>query len=161
MPNRIKITPAMFEALAEIVRGGRVSNTMARSLSKLGWVRIRETKVYDAAGPHKLFDVRVTGAGRAWLQVNRVKETTMSELMRVGDVVRHKISGLVGKVERFAHDGTTDVWIDGTGPYKQNDFEILRPPTPKPGEPGGPELATPNADGFTCTCRTFSECTHK
>jgi len=71
MPNRLKITPAMFEALAEVARGGRVSNTIARSLAKLGWVRIRETKVYDAAGPHKLFDVRITGVGRAALQASR------------------------------------------------------------------------------------------
>jgi len=83
------------------------------------------------------------------------------EWMRVGDVVRHKGSGRVGKIGRFAHDGTTDVWVDETGPYKQSDFEILRPSTPKPGEPGGPELETPDADGYTCHCRTFSECTHK
>jgi hypothetical protein len=85
----------------------------------------------------------------------------MDDLMHKGDVVRHKVSRLVGTVERFALDGTTDVWIDGTGPYKQSDFEILRGPAPAPGQPGGPELETPDADGYTCYCRTFSECTHK
>jgi hypothetical protein len=34
---------------------------------------------------------------------------------------------MVGKVARFAHDGTTDFWADNeTGPYKQADFERLR-----------------------------------
>jgi hypothetical protein len=48
------------------------------------------------------------------------------ELFRVGDLVRHKKTGLIGKVARFAHDGTTDFWADNdTGPYKQADFEPL------------------------------------
>ena len=81
--------------------------------------------------------------------------------MRRGDVVRHKVSRLVGTVDDFAHDGTTDVMIDGTGPYKQEDFEILHPSTPKPGQPGGPELPEPDANGFTCHCPSFSSCTHK
>ncbi len=51
--------------------------------------------------------------------------------------------------------------VDGTGPYKQEDFEILRPLTPEPGQPGGPELPEPDANGFTCHCPSFSSCTHK
>lgn len=74
--------------------------------------------------------------------------------LRVGEIVQHKGSGLVGKVERFEHPGT-DVWIDGTGPYPQIDFRRLKPEL-KPGEPG----ASTREDG-SCSCRTFSECTHK
>lgn len=50
------------------------------------------------------------------------------ELFHVGDVVRHKGTGMVGKVARFAHDGTTDFWADNdTGPYKQAEFERIVP----------------------------------
>lgn len=54
------------------------------------------------------------------------------EWFHVGDVVRHKASGLVGKVARFASDGTTDFFDEkGTGPYKQADFERLAGPIRK------------------------------
>ena len=80
----------------------------------------------------------------------------MDDLLRVGDPVMHKTSRLVGTVSRFAHNGTTDVFVDDTGPYKQDDFVKLQLPPAKPGEPGGPELP----DG-RCNCPTFSSCTHK
>ncbi len=45
---------------------------------------------------------------------------------RIGDVVQHKESKRVGKVERFQHPGT-DIWVDSTGPYPQMDFVKLVP----------------------------------
>jgi hypothetical protein len=85
----------------------------------------------------------------------------MDDLLRVGDPVMHKLSRRVGIVSRFAHNGTTDVFVDDTGPYPQDAFVKLQLPPAKPGEPGGPELPAPDADGFTCHCPTFSSCTHK
>jgi len=50
----------------------------------------------------------------------------VSDPLHVGDVVRFKATGMVAKVARFAHDGTTDFWADNeTGPYKQADVERL------------------------------------
>jgi hypothetical protein len=54
------------------------------------------------------------------------KAAEMDERFHVGNVVRHKTSGGICKVARFAHDGTTDFWADNeTGPYKQSDFEKI------------------------------------
>ena len=53
------------------------------------------------------------------------REVPDGSQLHVGDVVRFKATGLVGKVSRFANDGTTDFWIDDTGPYKQADVELL------------------------------------
>jgi len=53
--------------------------------------------------------------------------TNPKEQFHVGDIVQHKESGRVGRVDRFAHDGTTDFWSNETGPYKQKDFNRLAP----------------------------------
>jgi len=40
--------------------------------------------------------------------------------------VRHRQSGVATTVDRFAHDGTTDFFVEnGSGPYKQVDFERI------------------------------------
>ena len=67
------------------------------------------------------------------------------DLLHTGDVVRHRVTRMVGTVTGFAHNGTIDVMVDHTGPYKQEDFERL----------------VPEGDPNVCNCRTFSECTHK
>jgi hypothetical protein len=71
--------------------------------------------------------------------------------LHISDVVRHKGSGRVGKVTRFACDGSTDVIVDGTGPYPQEDFERLKPD----------KIEMPLRDEGVCFCASFSTCTHK
>ena len=48
------------------------------------------------------------------------------ELLHRGDIVQHKGSGNIGTVTGFAHDGTIDVMVNGTGPYPQSDFYKLK-----------------------------------
>ncbi len=48
-------------------------------------------------------------------------------LLRIGDVVQHRRTGLIGRVSGFAHDGTIDVMVNHTGPYPQSDFIKLVP----------------------------------
>jgi hypothetical protein len=55
------------------------------------------------------------------------EEIIQDDRLHVGNPVRHRVTGLVGKVTGFAHDGTTDVMVDDTGPYQQSDFEKLAP----------------------------------
>jgi hypothetical protein len=55
-----------------------------------------------------------------------VLPTKKDTRLHIGDVVRFKATGMVAKVSRFHHNGTTDFWADnGTGPYKQTDVEKL------------------------------------
>ena len=51
----------------------------------------------------------------------------MDKRLHGGDVVQHRGSGRIGRVTRFAHDGTTDFMDGETGPYKQDDFIRLVP----------------------------------
>lgn len=71
----------------------------------------------------------------------------LKELFHKGDVVRHLRTKMVGTVTGFAHNGTTDVMVDDTGPYPQADFERLVPEK--------------QVDPEFCNCRSFSECPHK
>ena len=42
--------------------------------------------------------------------------------LHIGDSVEHRTTRMIGKVTGFWHHGTTDVMIDGAGPYPQMDF---------------------------------------
>lgn len=67
---------------------------------------------------HAIVVARASEAARA---------SKIDKLLRKGDVVRHRGSGRIGTVTGFAHDGTIDVMVDETGPYKQEAFERLVP----------------------------------
>jgi len=60
-----------------------------------------------------------------WLEVANGMEMKEDPLLHVGDAVEHRYTGRLGRVTGFAHDGTTDVIIDGTGPYPQKDLYRL------------------------------------
>jgi hypothetical protein len=70
-----QVTPAMMQALAKIAQWcGRdfaltpVSNTLTRSLAKLGWVEMRVTKTYGAPGEKtRIVRCRVTRLGASAL----------------------------------------------------------------------------------------------
>jgi len=54
-------------------------------------------------------------------------EKILSGNLHLHDVVEHRRTEHIGRVTGFAHNGTTDVLVDDTGPYPQADFIKLSP----------------------------------
>lgn len=59
------------------------------------------------------------------VSTNSVSPRFKGRELHIGDVVRHRRSKLVGKVTAFDKDCSSDVMVDGTGPYPQEDFVRL------------------------------------
>ena len=70
MTSKIVVTPALLQSLRLAANGQTINNTAAGTLAKLGWVRVRVTRVYGGTDPErtKIYHVTITAAGRQALR---------------------------------------------------------------------------------------------